>query len=135
MLRENDGFLLLLLLLDRVPLLVSMSKDRLKFMSDEGVQDVEEILLLEHSPFRHLGREVVLHLRPVTILRPESLDGDLLVISDFDRLELIPGHELLLSADDHADPFLVKLRDGRGVELKVNGISERAIEHIPGGTF
>ena len=115
--------------------MVSMSHDRLKLCSEECVQDVEEILLLEHSPFRHPGRKVILHLNPVTILRPESLDGDLLLISDFDRLELIPGHELLLSADDHTDPFLVKLRDGRGVELKGNGISERVIEHIPGGTF
>ena len=114
--------------------MVSMSHNRLKFCSEECVQDVEEIVFLEHPPFRHSGREVILHLNPVTILRPESLDGDLLVVPDVDRLELFPGDELLLPANDHPDPLLVELGDGLGVQLKAHGIREGAHGHLPGGT-
>ena len=85
---DGDGVDLVVVALRRHPLLARVAHDLLQVLRVHGVQHVEEILTRRASVLRELVREVDVHRHVLGELRPQRLDGELIVARHLDGLHL-----------------------------------------------
>jgi len=97
---DGDGVDLVVVALRRHPLLARVAHDLLQVFRVHSVLHIEEILTRRASVLRELVREVDVHRHVLRELRPQRLDGELVVARHLARLHL--GFlEQLFSADQH----------------------------------
>jgi len=105
-LRHPDALRLHGLALGGIALLVGVSNDLCEVLRMNRVQDVEEVLPRWPLALRVPVGEELQHLRVLLELRPESLDGELLVLLDRNLVDLRLLQEVLLSAEDLVEEIL-----------------------------
>ena len=114
---DGDRLLEQLLLAHLVALLVRMVKDSFQFGLTLGTHDIPEVLLVALPTLVDLGRQVRLDLLSLREIGVEGLDRDLRVVADVDPLDISLEKQLLLAAEDHPNPLLGQVTQGRSVQL------------------
>ena len=114
---DGDRLLEQLLLAHLVALLVRMVKDSVQFGLTLGTYDIPEVLLVALPTLVDLGRQVRLDLLSLRELGVKGLDRDLRVVANVHPLDISLEKQLLLAAEDHPNPLLGQVTQGRSVQL------------------
>ena len=114
---NGDRLLEQLLLAHLVALLVRMVKDSVQFGLTLGTYDIPEVLLVALPTLVDLGRQVRLDLLSLRELGVEGFDRDLRVVANVHPLDISLEKQLLLAAEDHPNPLLGQVTQGRSVQL------------------
>ena len=106
----------------RHPLLVGVGQILGEEVGMDGIEDVEEVLPRRTLAIWEDVREVLLHLLIIGELRPEVLDGQLVVVGHLDADDLLLLEQLLLAGEHLLQEVLVDRGGRRQVELYCNGV-------------
>ena len=112
-----DGLLEARLALHRHALLVGVIEHLVEVVRVHGVQHVIKVLPRGTFALRILVREELQHLFIAGELRPDVLDGQLVVEGDLDERHLLLPEQLLLLREQLLEEVLVDSAGGRQVEL------------------
>ena len=120
-LRHLDGLLLHGLAGGGVTLLVGVGHDLAQVVGVHGVEDVEEVLTRRPFVLGVLVGEVAVHGGIVFELRPQCLRGQLLVMRNFDGVDLVLLEQLLPASQHILEEVLVDEWLWWQIELETSG--------------
>ena len=122
---DLDGLHLPSLSLRGHALLVGVVQHLLEEVGMDGVEYIEEVLPGRILAFWEDVGEVLLHLLIIGELRPEVYDSELVIVRDFDEVDLLLLEQLLLLRKQRLEEVFIDRLGRRQIELYYMGMRDR----------
>ena len=127
LLRHQDRLQLLVAVHDGIPLALGVLDHRLQLLGVEGVDDVEEVVLLQLPSLVDFWGQVASYRGALLEFVVQVLDGELRLVTDLDELHVFVVEKQFLPVQDQPNPLFRHVLDRRAVHLWVIESNQKSI--------